>query len=615
MDIKAIKNTKIATEFNDKQFKEWFGFKPKKFINHIDTFYFSVFIDTVDWTNDTRKIPLIDYLRHLKNISKIDDEPQPVFIDIDEGLEVNWRRTFKAYDICISLANCFDIFICETTPNDNTNQINVQIRSDILWLEGVRNSFEKACNVVSQILGKYDMKILKVQENRIDYAFHTNYIQDFLNFFPERNLRKMQISGFEWATKRYCFEDDEVLSDYFTLGSRASKNVFFRCYNKTKEVIQLGHKAFFIPCWYENGMISNFDKYVIERAYIFHNYDYKDKARCEFYLEYGSDFAIKREIQKMLDDNDTTLLAYKKRADGLVPDITLVCNLEFQTKRDYYYRLKIPDLIPDETSYKKRVYNLLEQVPNLIQRLTNETLRFVKYKGQYSKISRYQRPNADWWDRLRNSKSIEFDSEWVINYVRDYEHNLNEQLQTLLTINSLASKSAFRYVNSMNKYVDNIGCDADLQDFYSYINDNDFYSDRYYKKRKAKIKELEHYNNISDNSSVSSCSDDSNKLALIDIQTVANLEKIYDIKDNNKREKFITDSFKSQWHDNLRRWISLSCVFNVYFDEILYVLKKDIIFIDIFNNLYYEFKQNGVLRYIDICRNILIKYKEQNHDT
>jgi hypothetical protein len=603
LDFKSIKNTKIASEFSDEQFNEWFYYKPKKFINHIDTLYFSVFVDTSDWVNDDRKTPLIDYLRQMKNDSRADEEPKSVFTDIMEGLEIYYKRSFVAYDLCISLANCFDIFICEVTPNTGTNQINVQLRSDTLWLDGVKNSFDVACDVVSKILAKYDMQILKVQENRIDYAFHTNYIQDFLNFFPERNLRKMQISNFEWATKRYCFEDDCVLSDYFTLGSRASKNVFFRCYNKSKEVIQMGHKAFFFQIWHDNDMISNFDKYIMEKAFIFHNYNYKDKARCEFYLEYGSDFSLKRKIQKMLDDNDTTLLSYKKMADGLVPDLTLICNLEFQTKRDYYYRLKIPDVLPDDTSYKKRVYNLFEQVPCLIDRLTSQTLRFVKYKGKYSEMIRYKRPNAEWWDRLRKSKSFEFSSNLSIDYVRNYENNLNEQLQTLLAINSLASKSAFRYVNSMNKYKDFIGCDADLQDFYSYINDNDFYSKRYYKKRASKLKELEKHNIINNNSSVK-FNDNNFYMSDSDVKLLDKLNKIYDIKNLEHRKKFIDDKFKLLWHDTLKRWVSLSCTFDYYVNEIIFVIQKDSLMFSIFNDVYSEIKKSGIMRYISICEKV-----------
>lgn len=469
----------IYQEFGEIKGSEWFDYKRNKFITHVDTLYFTAYVNTSEWNNDGRRTNLCQYLKSKKELANNTHTEVPVFEQVAEGLSVVPFMSFGFYSLHFGKKDCFDVFIAETVPNLSTTPIVVQIRSQYLWLQGARRSFDLTCYYLEKALKKFGFRITKTQENRVDYAFHTNYIQDPVSFFNTKNLAKMQVSNFErWHQEGYFF-DDEIHSDYFTLGRRTSNNVFFRVYNKSKEVIEMGYKQFFIPIWEENGLISKFDKYILEKCFVTGNYFSKEKARCEFYLEYGSNESHKEYIKELLDDKKTTASMFKKVADNLMPDMTIICNVEFQTKRKYYYNLDIPRATKD-TTYKANVYNIFDLYYSIINKLTSETIRFINYKGKYSDVRRSERPTADWWLRLTNAKMFEFDD---IHYdmVRIYQKNLSKDRQKVIAINNLASYAAY-------KLDDNSSLISDLTEFQMSLNNDDWR--RYYNKRNSKEKEL-----------------------------------------------------------------------------------------------------------------------------
>ncbi|MDR2568955.1 MAG: hypothetical protein LBD23_01490 [Oscillospiraceae bacterium] len=390
------------------------------------------------------------------------------------------------YSCHFGLDSFFDVFVCTYVPNDKTPPIQVQIRSNSLWLDGIKDSFDKAYKCVEDVLASFDIKIKETQENRIDYAFHTNYINDLMNFFPEKDLKRMQISNFGRAEKQYDLQtfsdDEEIESDYLLIGRKKSNNALFVAYNKTKEVIEQGYKQFFIPVWKKYGLINDFDVWLLEKAFKKGKYEEKDRARCEFYYDYGKDDEIRREIYSKLQNPDTPLKWFKKRAKGLVPDMTIITNIEIRTKRKIYERLKKPFVTNDKTP-KKNIYSIFNQMSEIISFITEETIRFVKYKGEHEQTERTKRPMADWWVRLRNAKKIEIENMLDIDYIRQYEHDLNLERQKSLTLNKLAGAGAFLNVttgvfeyakvkNKENKPRKDIL--TDFQRFYGELNDNDF---------------------------------------------------------------------------------------------------------------------------------------------
>lgn len=483
MDIKSIKKTQIASEFSEENFNHWFTFNKNSFISHVDTFYFLVYPLVHNWREDERKLKFIDVLLDKKRKADTDRESQPIFEALYSNLEVKPYSGIMMYSYHFGLQDKFDIFVCESPPNEKTPPIMVQIRSQSLWLDGLKNSFDNACKCIENVLKSFDIDIEKVQENRIDYAYHTNYIQDLINFFPEKYLKEMQVSNFmRWHKEGYFYMDD-IGADYFTLGRRKSNNVFFRVYNKTKEVIEMGYKQFFVPLWLDNGLISKFDEFVLSKAFTYGSYASKDKARCEFYCLYGKDYRIRKEISKKLEDPDVPMSWYTLTAKGLVPDVTIVCNIEFQTKRKFYDRISIPQIISEKT-YKYNIYNLFEQLKPITQFLTSETIRFVKYKGKNVEVPRHQREDADWWQRLRSCKPLEYTDEWIIDYFREYQKNLDIERQKATSVNKMARMAAYSLFDSD----DVTTITSDINEFLSSLNDNDI--SKYYKVRDLTVKEL-----------------------------------------------------------------------------------------------------------------------------
>ena len=164
--------------------------------------------------------------------------------------------------------------------------------------------------------------------------------------------------------------------------------------------------------------------------------------------------------------------------------------MEIQTKRKFYDRLKTP-VITAEKSPKKNLYNLFEQMSSMIRFITEDTIRFVKYKGKFAGIERTKRPMADWWIRLRNAKLVEITDLWVIDYIREYQHNLNIERNKLLSLHKMARMGAYLSVSK------DIFAPArehkgtiihDFQKFLGQLNDNDF--NKYYRVKSRKIKEI-----------------------------------------------------------------------------------------------------------------------------
>lgn len=486
-DYRTIQKCKIYNEMSSENQEKWFSFKSKKFLSHIDTFYYTIYPDSSCWSEDPRKDSLITVLSAASaTASRSDELLCSVFEDIFSGLVCSAGMRFNMYSYHFSLKDAFDVFIADYTPNKDTPPIFVQLRSNGLWLRGVKNLFDLSLDCVSLILKSFGISIVNVVENRIDYAFHTNYIQDPLRFFPDSDLKDMQVSQFKRWHKEGDFFADDIRCDYFTLGRRKSNNVFFRVYNKTKEVIEMGYKQFFIPIWYDWGLISSFDRYVLENTFMYGNYNSKERARCKFYLVHGLDPSIRRRIEIMMSNPDTPFSEYKALADQLVPDINIVCNIEFQCKRKFFYNLhkSIPDLRCTD-DYKDHLYSLLEQSKSITLYLSYDIIRFVQYKDK--EVARSLRPMSDWWIRLRRAKFFELPDDDFAEYCFSYQNNLDLQRIKQNTIKAVARASSYYCTSdddlNLNSFVE------DFQDFCGGMNDNDII--RYYQIKNVAYRDIE----------------------------------------------------------------------------------------------------------------------------
>lgn len=447
----SLKNTLIYNEFSDDNRKKWFSIIRDKFVSHIDTFYYVIYPESDNWAEDPRKDELLSALAvGSAQAAASSDQVASVFDNIYSGLICRPSVHFNLYNFHFCLDNAFDVFLAGSVPNKNTPPIFVQLRSNGLWLKGVRNLFDESFDCVSKILESFDISVDKVVENRFDYAFHTNYIQDPLNFFKLESLKEMQVSSFHrWHLEGDFFADDTRL-DYFTLGRRKSNNIFFRCYNKTKEVIEMGYKQFFIPIWYEKGLISSFDRYVLENTFMYGQWNCKERERCRFYLGHGQNPEIRKKIETMLSNPDTPFSDYKKLADTLVPDVTIICNLEFQCKRKFFYNIdkSIPEFHPTDEILKDRIYSLLDLTKSITLFLTYDSLRFVKYKSSSDRlIPRFEREMSSWWKRLRSCKPFEMPDQEFADFCFSYQSNLDLQRVKQHTIKS-AARTVSYYADS-----------------------------------------------------------------------------------------------------------------------------------------------------------------------
>lgn len=488
MDTKMIRATRIYNEFSEEKAREWFSYTRSKFISHVDTFYYSV--KTIgDWSLNLGSCALIGTLKVLKEQAEKEGEAQPFMEDdVFSDLVVKPRFGFGMYRYGISKEDCFDIFVAESVPNLQTSTIVVQLRSEGIWLRGLQDAFYESLVYLYGILERYAIQIGDITENRIDFAYHTNYIQDMLSFFKEENLGQMQVSSFKRWSKEGSFLGDTMYNDYISLGRRKSNSAFVRIYNKSKEVVEMGYKQFFVPIWRQNGLISAFDQYVFDRIFERgkQSWNYKEVARCLFYLDYGQDDEIKLGIRQLLAFEDSDVKDYKKLADSCVPDLTDVVNIEVQTKRKFYYdflfpKLEQPDWVP---LCERRIHKIFHMLQSIRDFITHDTIRFVKFKGEHAKLRRERRPTADWWLRLSACGEL-----GGISYdlCKEYQKRYDTQRSKSRSLTSIATLASLLE----DWDTDDFSLSEDVADILCHLNDNDL--KRYDTLRQKKRKEIRQY--------------------------------------------------------------------------------------------------------------------------
>lgn len=486
MILKQSFRSMIFNEFNYEERQNWFDIKDKKFLNTIDTLYYSVFI-TGDFSPDTKDRKVINWRnfwnRHLAQLRLFDD---PAFTSIP-GLPYYFNLSSFSYgsgtyEMCLSRPDNYDIFFAKRTSNDMTSQILVQIRSKALWIDGVRKSVDCSLADVKKIVEYFGFSIIEVKENRIDYCWHTNYLQNPEQYFLPDRFAKMRVSHMDDSLIHVKYRGNEdYLIDYVTLGRKSSVNVFFRIYLKSKEVIEKGYKAFFLKLWYLNGMISRYDLYCYEFAYDYRNWDYVNLGRLKFYVEYGSDksviFHCKRilsgEIKMKYDD-------LKNFADMITPPVTLVVNVEYQTMRKFSSTIMLPDSIYNNKKYgaASRIYDIIDNYRYICNYLTLHSVRLVTPQGDDNKS---RRDDCPFWAALRRSRTIDGKNTPADSVaLRSYDHKRNAELVKKRALGSISSYNLYHKGDNDNS------SEQDIIDFISSLNDNDFDTMSKLKSKKMK---------------------------------------------------------------------------------------------------------------------------------
>ena len=471
-------------DMNDNEF--WFYRKDNKFLHNIDTFYYSVKLNH-DFTRTSKDGKVINFRHYMKRFENLDfGEIKQFIVPGIENLNIMPFRFGGFYKYCLEYPEQFDIFIAEFVPSGEkgesvTSEIIVQIRSYLLWTVGPVRAFERSYEFVKRICSMFDFDILEVKENRVDYCWHSNYLQNPSRFFRIDNFAPMQVSRFKAVQYRYQFKPgDEYENDYIALGKRSDK-VFVRIYLKSKEVVEKNYKPWFFKVWYFNNLISRYDLFLYEEMYKIRSWTKMPYVRLQFYLKYGQDEFFKNKIRKILNDPDScSIEEVIKLAKYLTPEITLITNVEYQTTRKSSKSYCLKNL-KDNTKYNecKRIYDYFDNRILITEYLTHSTLRLVKRDND---INKSRCDYCEFWKRLRECKIIDCAATpKYMKLVREYNRNLSKEVIKKRMLNSAMTYAL--YVKGINNDDVIDDCAAAL----IRLNDNDIEQMKRYKSKKKKL--------------------------------------------------------------------------------------------------------------------------------
>lgn len=448
-------------ELNEEQQNKFFDLKKCKVIPHIDTLYYTVSLqgDTIGDV-DPSIIEMIEFLNECKN--QVVENKEDMWLYYEDDILYR-NRTFKLYSNCIGKEGYYDIFIANSLPNNNTPRIFVQLRSIGLWSLGEYELIKESYRALNILLNEFNVKVKEIYENRVDYCYHTNLIQNPVKFFGDNVLINNLKSNLKIYHKVGEVRPGEITIDYLSLGNRKSKNIFFRSYNKAKEVVNQNYKGFFLEFWYNQGLINFYDFFVYSYAYNKQNYNYIWEGMARFYIKYGSNVLLKGELENMILNDNISFNDLRDYIITFMPSLTQVVNIEFQTMRKFYsYGDELINTLPIETDLDEfnllRLFRILDNRKIFLDYFTHTTVNFVNCNTEKDSIT------LDFWKRIQNVKMVKH---YKGKFVRIYPiSKLDEQK----TINKLKKQLA-RYSIMKSKLSSDLNEDMSL--LFGALNDND----------------------------------------------------------------------------------------------------------------------------------------------
>lgn len=506
IDSRNINNL-IFNEFSSENQEFWFDFKKKKFLHNIDTFYYSVKFKNnfLKKSTDTSVKKFRKYFEDLQ-VECSEFGSIPFYLEgFDNALDYKNMHFGKYYNIWLSKNDFFDIIFAPIVPPKDkdadssvTPECIVQIRSSVLWLYGVHKAFEMSFEYIKVISDYFGLKIDYTQENRCDFAFHSNYLSNPERFFAPDNFTRMQVSRFRGANMHISFKgksDYEI--DYVALGKRSDK-VFVRCYLKSKEVVEMGYKPFFFKLWFFNGLINRYDLYVYEKAFLKHDWSYIDYARLEFYQEYGLDIKNKSLISDILEKRvNYTLDEVKDLADRLTPSINLITNVEFQVMRKHSKSYMLIPFNQNNIGINSRIYDFLDNRPLIIDYLTQYVLRLTTFNPDIdNKHNKSRSPDCAFWKCLKSVKLVDCNvKNKDLKLIREYNSKLNAEIVKKDLLRKTITLSAYHNLDNDNNFFE------DAVVALCSLNDNDLKFAANYKNKKIRELSQKELPNLKENKS------------------------------------------------------------------------------------------------------------------
>lgn len=477
------KRSKFYQELSLEMRKQYLGLTRDKTHPMIDNIYYTVFI-----TNDSKEdVPggiklLLQELETSKQEAIAYREP----IVFEHGLYY-LLKSYSSYGYCVGDPDLYDIFCCKALPNDDTPRLMVQVRAFGLWTRGVDEVLAESFSKVEALLAQYACTVNWCRESRIDYCFHTNAIASIDKLLVESKLTtedehngKHAVKNMHTNLKRTKMEGENestpygtvIHKDYLCFGQVESNNVRARIYDKVKEVIERGYKSFFFQIWYDNGLISYYDKWCMEYAFPYKNIDYLYKAAIAFYVAHCDEFNEQEfpyylgECHRVLNSESTSLAEFKALATEYMPKVTKILNIEYETKRKFYYYsddfingFKLTEERGNISKPMARIYKILDYRDLFLDYLTSKTLSFHRGEDENGNLK-----YLTWWKRLRHAKH---DGKTVDGkLLRAYSNAMDKRAVQKRAINAIASSAVY------NDRVETSFVE-DLSDMLADINDND----------------------------------------------------------------------------------------------------------------------------------------------
>lgn len=488
----------------------WYSKKNQKFLPNVDTFYYSVKLqedfrkDSTDWRVEKVRQFCSDYQSGKDGCCFYMDSKKMKFIrggmdplsEDDKFLLYRSGCFARYYSMRLQCPDKFDIFIAPVVPaakgegESISPEIVVQIRSRWLWETcSVKQCVDESMSYVYAFCNMFSLHVLDIKENRIDYCFHTNAIQNPNKYFSDEKIDNTFVTrlgnsksddGFTVRKTVHFKKNADPSVDYIAVGNRSDK-CFLRIYNKTKEVVQEGYKGFFFYIWHFAGLISMYDRWCLEKAYKNRSWNYLDVARLLWAFEYlDLTNSQKKQIQELTepDNNKYNYPAIRELANKLTEKITIIMNVEYQVMRAF---TRSCELIPfrENTGDLSRIYDLVDNRSLIVDYLTDKTFRIVDPDSEDSNKSR--RPMCYFWKRLRQSKGIDQKMDrHQLHLMRNYAANLDLDIRKKKAIHSISSV-AFALTHDLNTGL----CD-DMSELLAILNDNDLHEVDQYKKNFAR---------------------------------------------------------------------------------------------------------------------------------
>lgn len=489
VDNRQYNDNLLFREMSPEDRQEWFGYRQKQFLHNIDTFYYSV-----KFSNDFRLKTRDEKVLRLRRFFKLkyehlmeDSDASDLYLpQLGKCLVLRPVTFSRFYSTCLSYPEYFDIFLATVVPKaadggaSVTCELIVQIRSYMLWMFGVRDAFENSFEYVRSLADYFGLEIENVQENRVDFCWHSNYLKNPEAFFAPENFYRMRVDRFRnatYVTSKVGTDDYEI--DYVALGKRSDK-VFVRIYQKTREVIEQNYKPWFFQVWRMNGLVSSYDQYVYERCYEKKSWFYRYYARLEFYAEHGTDSLHTDYCRRILDGRTAIGEdALIRLADMLTPRLNVVINVEYQTMRRHS---KSYELVPfkdhSDAGVCARIYDYLDNRKIITEYLTESVFKMVEKTGDSKK---YRRPYCGFWAALRRTRCCDMRmTSDQVHLVRNYNRRLSSQAMKKKVVSSAVT---------LGIYLRGINNDSPMQDCFEALlrmNDNDIQEAVRYKSRKLR---------------------------------------------------------------------------------------------------------------------------------